>query len=206
MLTGVCMPLQPVEKINAFFDNIAVDRLLINYSDKAECLRQFELRAKYPQFFRDKCGRRKNAFAILNKLGYCVAKTLDSGQGFIADEFYCGSAYWDITEDLVDALILNREEFLRRYRYTSCCDEAFVQSFVWGSQFKARLFVPELGNGMRGNMRWIDFDHGSQGSPATITGDNIEEAIRSGMLFARKFDIDRFPEAYSKLHQLIDCR
>lgn len=198
LLTGVDLPLKPIENINRFFEDNQ-DKEFINFSDKEECERQFNLRVKYYHFFRNKCGRSKNFFTIVNKIGIWIQKFMHKTSSFRKEEFVCGSAYWDITEDLVEYVLKQEKKIKMEYRYTSCCDEVFLHKIVWNSNFRNQLYVNCLGNGYKGNMRWIDMVHGQNAGPYIIQEKDIEEIISSGMLFARKFDIFKFPTAISKL-------
>lgn len=151
LLTGVDLPLKPIRDINDFFDHCGQKEFL-NYSSKDECLRQYILRAEYLHYFRDKCGRSKNIYTLLNKAGIILQKCSHHKNSFDPAHFYCGSAYWDITEDLLDYILSNEEQIEATYKYTSCCDEVFVHSLVWNSEFKERLYVPKLGNGYEGKI------------------------------------------------------
>lgn len=198
LLTGVDLPLKPIKEINNFFENSG-QKEFINYSHKEECNRQYNLRIKYLHYFRDKCGRSKNIYTIMNKLGIVIQKITKHTNGYPADKFYCGSAYWDITEDLLDYILEHEKEIEDTYKYTSCCDEVFVQSLVWNSPYRERLYVQELGNGYKGNMRWIDMERGQNAGAYIIKKSDIDEIMKSGMLFARKFDYEKYPEAVTKV-------
>ncbi len=198
-MTGVDLPLKPIEEINNFYEQ-NIGKEFINFSDKQECIRQYNLRIKYAHLFRDKCGRSKNFYTILNKAGIVLQKAINRTCTFGVDDFYCGSAYWDISQELVD-YILDHESFIcDTFKYSSCCDEAFVQSLVWNNEyFRHRLYVEKLGNGRLGNMRWIDMDRGVDAGAYVIKGSDINEILSSGLLFARKFDYDKYPEAVNMI-------
>ena len=194
LLTGVDLPLKPIKEINEFFEK-NLEKEFINFSDKEECERQYNLRVKYSHYFRDKCGRDKNIYTILNKAGILLQQILHVTSSFKKDEFVCGSAYWDITENLVDYLLKHKSEIEKCYKNTSCCDEVFLHTIVWNSSFKRRLYIERLGNGYKGNMRWIDMEHGENAGPYIIQKEVLNEIFESGMLFARKFDLEKYPDA-----------
>lgn len=52
-------------------------------------------------------------------------------------------------------------------------------------------------------MRWIDMTHGENAGPYIIQENDVENIIASGMLFARKFDMDKYPGAVKKLTMLV---
>lgn len=55
--------------------------------------------------------------------------------------------------------------------------------------------MPSLDNGNQGNMRWIDMDRGINAGAYVIHEEDDEDILASGMMFARKFDIDKYPKA-----------
>lgn len=55
---------------------------------------------------------------------------------------------------------------------------------------------------MEGNMRYIDFTGSTNAGPLTIDDNSIEKVLSSHMLFARKFDYDRYPEVVKKV---VEC-
>ena len=203
LITGVDLPIRPIEEINNFFEQNS-GKEFINFSDKQECIRQYNLRIKYAHFFRDKCGRSKNAYTVLNKAGIILQKIINKTSKFNVDDFYCGSAYWDISEELVD-YILDHEKFIcDTFKYSSCCDEAFVQSLVWQNEyFRHRLYVEKLGNGRMSNMRWIDMERGVNAGAYVIKPSDVKEVLSSGLLFARKFDYEKYPEAVNLITKTI---
>lgn len=203
LLTGVDLPIKPIQEINLFFEENQ-GKEFINYSEKSECIKKYGQRVKYNHYFREKCGRSKNFYTVLNKSCILLQKILHFTQNNIKeDSFYFGSAFWDITEDLAQ-LVLDNEEYIRdTYKYSSCCDEVFLHTLVWNSEYRNKLFKMQLGNGMEGNMRWIDMERGENASPYVIKEDAIEEIVESGMLFARKFDMEKYPEAVDRWKQLI---
>lgn len=101
-----------------------------------------------------------------------------------------GSQWVSITDDLVDYLI-NQKNFIEKiFRYTNCADELFIQSLVYNSQFKERLYHQQYDDDIHGNMRLIDMKkRGKNGNPYTWEIGDWEEIKDSDCLFARKFDI-----------------
>lgn len=108
----------------------------------------------------------------------------------LKDSFYMGSQFWDITEALALALISNENDFRNKYRFASCSDEIFVQTFIQNTNFWNNLWIEckIVGNGMGGNMRYIDFSDEKNGSPHVMDISDINKLMESNLNFARKFD------------------
>lgn len=200
LLSGVDLPLKNIVFVNEFFER-STGKQFINFSDKSFNDTVYDRRLKYRNFFRERCGRKKNIWWFFNKAGIVGQEILDMPTKIIKkDDFYTGSGWWSITEELANDLLSEREWIENTYKYSSCCDEAFVQTYVMNSKYKDTLFCPYLGNGRKGNMRWIDWSRGTpDGSPHTINENDVESLFESEMLFARKFDIDKFPKAVKEI-------
>lgn len=200
LLSGADLPLRPVREINGFYESSG-GKEFINYEDPTRYARQYELRLKYRHYFRERCGRDKNVFTVLNKGLYVGQRLLrlPNKQTIPESEFAFGSNWFDITESLA-RYVLGREDDIRRwYEDTSNADEVFLQHLVWNSEWRDRLWRPELDNGMEGNMRYINWVGSVNAGPRTMDDSLADEAISSGMMFARKFDLKGHPGAVRKV-------
>lgn len=94
-----------------------------------------------------------------------------------------GCNWWSITEDVVKMLIENQHEILRRYKYTSCSDEVFVQTFIASNpDLLNRVF--DFDDEYHSCLRCIDW---KRGNPYTFKIDDFDMLKASPALFARKF-------------------
>lgn len=82
------------------------------------------------------------------------------------------------------------------------CDEMFLQTIVYNSSFKDKLYDKDYDDSCLGNQRYIDW---KRGTPYTFRNEDFEELINSNCLFARKFNekidckiIDRLSECVNK--------
>lgn len=98
-------------------------------------------------------------------------------------EFSKGCNWWSITYDLAVSLLKEKRRILKQYRYTLCCDEVFLQTFIKQHPvFFAKVFDKE--NEYRSCMRLIDWN---RGTPYVYTKSDYEELNNSKYFFARKF-------------------
>ncbi len=109
--------------------------------------------------------------------------------------FAKGCNWWSITEKLAKALIANKDTFLKTYKYTLCCDEVFVQTFVkQHPEFASKLY--NLDDEYEGCMRLIDW---TRGTPYTYKESDFKELSESNRFFARKFDSIHVTKGFYKL-------
>lgn len=76
-------------------------------------------------------------------------------------------------------------------------DEIIFQTILYNSPFRTSL--------VNDNLRYIDWSKG-QASPKVLTEDDLERMEASGKLFARKFDLARFPAVLGELDTKIQDR
>lgn len=190
MLSGVDLPLEKIQEINSFYEKNP-NRQFIRYFSEKKAHEEYNKRFGFKNIFKDKFGRKNSIWKILNKIAFKFQQIFNMIDNSLSGKFYLGSSSWDITEDLAKDIVSHEDEFEKIYRWTSCCDEVFLQSFVYNSKYINQLWVPysKNGNGMYANMRYINFEGETNGSPQTISTEDVDALIDSGLNFARKFDI-----------------
>ncbi|WP_349087531.1 hypothetical protein [Anaerobutyricum soehngenii] len=106
-----------------------------------------------------------------------------------------------MTDELVSYVLKNKKKIKKVFNYTMC-DEMFLQTIVYNSSFKDKLYDKDYDDSCLGNQRYIDW---KRGTPYTFRNEDFEELINSNCLFARKFNekidckiIDRLLEYVNK--------
>lgn len=94
--------------------------------------------------------------------------------------FYKGSNWVSITPALVSVLLEKKKFILKRFRYTCCGDEHFVQSVLKDSVLKDNIYPSEDEECMR-LIHWV------QGQPYVWKNEDFQLLKNSEKLFARKF-------------------
>lgn len=98
-------------------------------------------------------------------------------------QFSKGCNWWSITNMLASALLEDKEIIFRKYKYTSCSDEIFVQTFIKHHP-ELNLKIYNYEDEYEGCMRLIDWN---RGGPYTFKECDYEELLSSNRFFARKF-------------------
>lgn len=98
--------------------------------------------------------------------------------------FKSGSQWWSITHDYAMFVISKENEIKRCFKYTMC-DEMFVQTMVYNSEYKCTLPNYLRKEKYAWNLREIDWD---RDTPYTYTIKDFDMLVNSCNLFARKFD------------------
>lgn len=85
-------------------------------------------------------------------------------------------------------------EVARFFKLTWAPDEIIFQTILYNSPFRSSL--------VNDNLRYIDWSEG-QASPKLLTEEDLDRMTATGKLFARKFDLARFPAVIEKLDRKI---
>lgn len=200
LLSGQDLLIKPIGEVLSFFDNNKKFNFV--HFDKCEISEEMTRRAKYYYLFQEyKVRGKRNFWSILQKIIIIIQKTIriDRTKEYNG-KFKSGSQWWSIRRDLAKYILSQKETIKRLFKYTMC-DEMFMQTLIFNSEFYDTVYIKE--DDMRSNQRLIDFE---RGHPYVWTVKDIEILKSSELLIARKFDetIDKkivdyvsceFPEA-----------
>ena len=107
-------------------------------------------------------------------------------------EYKMGANWVSVTHDFCKFLISNKCHILKKYKHTLCADEIYKQTLCWNSRFRNNIF--DLHHGYRGCVRLIDWVRGNP----YVWGADLERdkkiISKSGAIFIRKIDLDKYPD------------
>ena len=103
-------------------------------------------------------------------------------------EFKKGSNWVCVTHNFVGYLLQQKEFIFKRFKYVPSCDEIFLQSIIWNSQFRKQIY--KVDEDCKGYLHHIDWNRGI--FPYVWKLDDFEELANSDKMFARKFDSNDF--------------
>ena len=161
-----------------------IDCNFVHFDKQEDSLKRNE-RIKYYYLFQEYKNRsRKTIWSVLDRGIIEIQKRIgiDRRRHF-QGEFKVGSQWWSIKQDLAEYIVSKRDNIKKHFMFTMS-DEMFVQTLVYNSSFYDMLFMGEL-NDQHVNQLLIDF---GRGHPYLWTIKDVEEIMRSDLLFARKFD------------------
>lgn len=198
LLSGVDFPLKTQDEIHDFFDN--KDCEFIHYCTPEQIKnarnRVLEFHFLMPwykssnKYIRFLCYKINQAVKILqNKLNYKRHwdKTI---------KIMYGSNWFSITNELAKYIVSKEKWIKEHFKYAICADEIFVQTIVYNSNFKNKLYWKNMDDNYLGIMRYIDW---KRGGPYVFRNEDYEELINSQMMFARKFSTEVDSDIIEKL-------
>lgn len=179
LLSGVDLPLKSQDEIHTFFEENA-GKEFIGIARSPSDFFDIEQKTRYYYCF-VRFIRNENLLKKLPSLFLKVQHFLSIRRQYDVP-LAKGSNWFSITNVLCEHLLERRNVILKRFKYTLCADEIFLQTEVINSHFKDSLYDYE--DQFKACMREIDW---MRGRPYIWKNDDIEELLHSDRLFARKF-------------------
>lgn len=185
LLSGQDLPIKSQDYIHQFFDEHQGKEFVgINHGAEFEwdCRRKMMRYWLFTSFTRSKYGALN---AITKRFNKYLSMLLMLFLHRPKMDFAKGANWVSITQACVEYVVSQKPFVLKRFNYTFCPDEFFLQTLVWNHPtFRAALYSEQ--DEYEGCMRLIDW---KRGNPYVWTLADKEELKQSNRLFARKFDM-----------------
>lgn len=197
LLSGVDMPLKSQDYIHNFFEKYDGKEFVSFDINNTDALYN---RCNYYYFFQKYVGRRNESLlAKLNFFFVDVQKKLKLQRIKDKKIFRKGANWFSITDSFAKYILLKEPIIRKKFLYTICCDEVFLQTIMYNSYYYKNRYNEV--DSLHANMRLIDW---KRGNPYVWTDKDIFELKNTPYLFARKFDIDKSKSIIDKLKKMID--
>ncbi len=185
LLSGMDLPIKNQDVIHRFFEENDGKEFLNYWKFKKTTESRFRYYTVFPE----------GAGFFLTNLANNIVKGLQMLFGIQINrdvDFKFASQWFSITDRLARH-VLSQEEWLEKvFRHTNTCDEIFLATAVWKSEYRKNLYCgePEEPNSLSmGNMRFIDWTRGeSIRHPWTFRAYDYDLLMSTPHLWARKFD------------------
>lgn len=183
LLSGSDLPLKSQDEIHAFFQQhagkefIAFDR---------EVSTQARERVTLWHFFRESSSPlAEPGDHLLTLFQRLLHVDRLKGSGI---EICKGPNWFSITDGLA-RYVLEHEAWIRKhFTHSVCADELFLQTLAAASPFRENIFDREGLTGSMANLRYVDWERGTENSPCTFREEDRELLLGLPHLFARKFE------------------
>lgn len=202
LLSGSDLPLRPQQEIKDFFAAHAGKEFVHFWRSKSHAR---DLRRKVTRYYlftqhaKTTRGFKRRVTTPVRNVVLAVQKL--TGFRRRQEWHFCKGSNWvSITADFCDYLLVHAESIRRRMRYVLCPDEIFLQTVLWNSPFRERLYS-EADDVKHTTQRLIDWQ---RGCPYVWKDDDFEELMSSEALFARKFSDDT-PELLRRIQERVQA-
>lgn len=156
MMSGLDLPLQPQEYIHDFFDNKYSGCEFVTVNPHLE-KEDMEYKTRYYHLFVKNLSDTQHSFShyfyyYLHAITVKVQKFLGVKRKY-PFELKKGLHFVSITNSFLSYLLTKKEFILKIFNHTLCADEIFLQSILWNSPFREKLYKRE--DNVPGNMRKV---------------------------------------------------
>ena len=188
LLSGSDFPLKTQDEIHAFFEQHAGKEFL--QFDAREVPRHVQERISLYHFFRESsCPLAEPADRILT----IIQRLLHVNRLRHTDLQLQKGANWFSITDAFAQYILCREDWIQNhFRHSVCADELLLQTLAVNSGFMEQVYDPFGDGNSLGNLRYVDWERGTENSPYVFQEEDREMLKKLPHLFARKFDHNIF--------------
>ena len=185
ILSGVDLPLKSQDYIHRFFQENH-GKEFVGYWPENDWQAEERI-TKYHFFMKYERGYPKYVNILFTRFRRLLQRTTQRLFGLRNTDFQPkkGPNWVSITHDFCKYLLSKENWIKKRFKHTYCGDEIFLQSILWNSPFRERLYDPY--NTDNGSMREIDWERGTNSTPYTWQIKDKEYLDSSEKLFARKF-------------------
>lgn len=173
ILSGTHLPLKPVEDLVRFYEGHPEEEI-VRFWDRNEGDADFKLRRYHFLVGNIKCNHAisrlvwKSALFVQKKLGirrYKQCKFLKTDQ------------WLSLTPHAASYLVSHKDQILRKYRWSFCCDEYFIASELEASPESFRFYDCP-------NLLFVEFDNDS---PRSFPLSSFSQIQKKDYFWARKF-------------------
>jgi hypothetical protein len=200
-ISGVDLPLKSQDYIHDFFDKYQ-GREFVHFDRKENFVRYAD-RIRYYHFLQRRPATKIGRIVFKVFHGMMIGSQKLLGVNRLKKqkaEFWLGADWFSITDPLA-RYILTQEAFIdKTFRHTRIGDEIFIQTIVYNSEFRDKLYDKNFDNNYMACLRKIDW---MRGKPYVWKSKNFDELMNSGFLFARKFDSGHDYDVVDQIYQYI---
>lgn len=185
LISGVDLPLKNQDEIYDFFDTHK-GMQVVSYDYKMDMIDITNRMAQY-RLFQDVYGNKKNFLFKVDSLSVRLQKIIGINRiKNKAGTIKKGANWFSITHEFANYVVEQEKEIRRKYKYTRCCDEVFLQTLLYNSPYSSKVYFDKEANRCY-NMRYVDFQ---RGNPYIFRINDKALLNNRRELFARKFDYE----------------
>lgn len=194
LLSGNDLLIKPLNYIFNFFDQNK-GKEFVGFTSKNDWLEKVMKYQFFIKYYRLKGWRGNLIKSIAYRLEY-IANRINKRS---YESFRKGAEWVSITDDFCHYLIGKKDWIFKRFRYTFCGDEIFLQTVLWNSPYRENIY--ELDDEFKGCQREIIWEDDNPHVWGTSPED-LDILRKSDKLFARKFS-SKYPEIIDEVQKMV---
>lgn len=188
LLSGSDFPLKTQDEIHAFFEAHAGTEFL-DFDAPSVPSRVRERVSLYHFFRESSCPLAEPTDAILTRIQRLLRVDRLKKNPLKLQK---GANWFSITDSFAQYVLAHENWIAKLFGHSVCGDELFLQTLAANSSFMEAVYAPYGGCGSMSNLRYVDWEHGTENSPYVFQKKDREFLKGLPHLFARKFDCNIF--------------
>jgi hypothetical protein len=210
LLSGADLPIKSQDEIHRFFQrNRGYEFVHYQTEEYIKSNAEIARRVTVTHYLQNY--RKRFRYAFLNNCFTMIDKGLIAIQLLLRInnwednyELKYGSNWVSITNNLAKFLVQSEDIIKQKFGKANCGDELFIQTLVFNSRFKDKLYNQNFNNEDTANMRLIDWSKGNKkGNPYVWRKKDFQQIMESRCLFARKFDYNVDRDIIEKIYRIL---
>jgi len=178
LISGTDLPIKNQDEIHAFFEQYPSAEFIAlhdNVMEQKEYLDRIALYYPLQEWIGHR--RENNLLKFSSRALLKLQEVLHiNRQKRFRDIPKKGTNWFSITHEFASYVVSQEKNIQRRYRWTLCADEIFLQTLAWNSHFREQI--------TNDSKRYIDW---KRGRPYTFRKTDFDELMQSNAFWARKF-------------------
>lgn len=200
LLSGVDIPLKNQNYIHHFFE-INDGNEFIGYNNSQNLSKELDRKVHKIHIFPHDFRGNGVWYELKKFLRYIFIRVQESirYKRYSRIQFKKGTQWFSITNNLVNHVLGKKNEVLKRYKFTFCPDEIFLQTIAWQGHFTKKIYcLSDEDLSCQREIGWIN------GVLKDFTIEDYDRLINSNKLFARKFTEKNMDIVYKIINNLKD--
>lgn len=200
LLSGVDLPIKSIRQIYHFFENSGKNFIGIVPNEVYYSVRRVKF---YHMLVSNQYYRNMKILKVIDRVSEYMQSIFGVNRLKDTDwKIIDGWQWFSITDEFCNYIIENRKKIEKMFSYTVSCDELFVQTLAYNSEFYTTLYdTSDLKNG---SMRYIDWTRGKPYNWGK-SAEDYNLLMESPYMFARKFD-ENHMDLVNRIFEEIDRR
>lgn len=186
LISGVDLPIKSNKEFDSYFLNDNLSYLgFVDPKDAEICKERIDI-----YYLRRFINYRGNFYLkilndLLENLQFFIIKKGIKIRPELKYKIYKGSQWWSLNSKVASYVVdfcKENQHFLKRFKYTNCCDEMFFHIIIMNSKYKDYI--------VHNNLRYIDWNckYPDESLPRILKEEDWESMKNSNALLCRKID------------------
>lgn len=198
LLSGEDLPIKTQNQIHGFFDQYVGTEFVRYDYPPVEARERVHGHWLWNRFATDRSQQRLLRLDL--RLSKLAQRFMFRDEGCV---YRKGDNWFSISDDFARYIVSKGAWVEKKFRYSFTADEVFLQTLLWNSPFRDRVYCQLGEENEDAIQRLIDWSRGNGSSPHIFTYDDFDMLRDSPLMFARKFDCKEDAQIIKAVEEMV---